>query len=100
MTNAILRLPAVKASTGLSRSMIYQLIAAGDFPRQINLGARAVGWLESDVQAWIRVKASGAGPAQPGPVQRPPSTPDLQRDARWVQSRSRRLLDPRPRTAR
>lgn len=53
MANTILRLPAVKARTGLSRSTIYLRAAQGGFPRPINLGARAVGWLESDIDAWL-----------------------------------------------
>ena len=66
MTN-ILRLPAVKARTGLSRSTLYSRISEGTFPAPIALGARAVGWLESDVDDWLdqQVKASrshaGAG---------------------------------------
>ena len=51
----ILRLPDVKVQTGLSRSSIYQQIAENKFPRQISLGGgRAVGWLESDIQNWIK----------------------------------------------
>ncbi|HEY3706357.1 MAG TPA: AlpA family transcriptional regulator [Terracidiphilus sp.] len=53
MDEKILRLPAVKDRTGLSRSSVYEKIAAGDFPKPISLGARAVGWLESDIEAWI-----------------------------------------------
>jgi prophage regulatory protein len=49
----ILRLRQVVARTGLSRSTIYERIHAGEFPAQISLGARAVGWLEADVEAWI-----------------------------------------------
>jgi|APFre7841882724_1041349.scaffolds.fasta_scaffold21029_3 prophage regulatory protein len=52
--HVILRLRQVIARTGLSRSTLYERIQAGDFPTQINLGVRAVGWLESDVDAWIR----------------------------------------------
>jgi prophage regulatory protein len=51
--NTILRLPAVKLSTGLSRSTIYLRISNGTFPRPVSLGARAVGWLESEVEAWL-----------------------------------------------
>ena len=60
MDERILRLPAVKERTGLSRSSVYEKIAARDFPKPIALGARAVGWLESDIDAWIdrRVAAS------------------------------------------
>jgi prophage regulatory protein len=53
MAHTILRLPAVKASTGLSRSTIYLRIAEGTFPRPVNLGARAVGWIEAEVQQWL-----------------------------------------------
>lgn len=56
----ILRLRDVLARTGLTRSMAYALVKAQDFPTPINLGARAVGWLESEIDAWIagRVDAS------------------------------------------
>jgi prophage regulatory protein len=53
MAYKILRLPAVKTLTGLSRSTVYHKISIGDFPKAISLGSRAVGWLESDVEAWI-----------------------------------------------
>jgi prophage regulatory protein len=49
----ILRLSDVKARTGLSRSTIYERIKEGDFPAQVSLGPRAVGWLESDINGWI-----------------------------------------------
>ena len=49
----ILRLPSVKARTGLSRSTIYQKIARKEFPCGISLGARARGWVESEITAWI-----------------------------------------------
>jgi prophage regulatory protein len=52
-TRTILRLKQVKARTGLARSTLYERIKAGGFPRQVSLGARAVGWLESDIEAWI-----------------------------------------------
>ena len=53
MANAVLRLPLVKARTGLSRSTIYLRIAEGSFPKPVSLGARAVGWLESDIEQWL-----------------------------------------------
>ena len=53
MAYTILRLPAVKASTGLSRSTIYLRIAEGTFPKPVSLGARAVGWIEAEVQQWL-----------------------------------------------
>jgi prophage regulatory protein len=53
MAHSILRLPAVIARTGLSRSTIYQRVSAGTFPQQISLGARAVGWIKQSITDWI-----------------------------------------------
>lgn len=51
--DTILRLPSVMARTGLSRSTLYLRISQGSFPKSINLGARAVGWLNSEIDAWL-----------------------------------------------
>lgn len=53
MVNTILRLPAVKARTGLSRSTIYLRISEGKFPSPISLGGRAVGWVETEIDEWL-----------------------------------------------
>jgi prophage regulatory protein len=53
----VLRLPQVCHKIGLCRSMIYRLESEGRFPRRIKLGVRAVGWIESEVEAWIRERA-------------------------------------------
>jgi len=57
---ALLRRKQVQARTGLARSTIYQYIKAGTFPKPVPLGARAVGWIESEVSDWIaeRIKAA------------------------------------------
>jgi len=54
----ILRRHQVQQRTGLSRSTLYQYIKNGEFPASVQLGPRAVGWLESDISDWIcaRVK--------------------------------------------
>ena len=56
----ILRLPDVLARTGLSRSTIYVRVANGTFPKPVPLGARAVGWIESDVDEWIRERIAAS----------------------------------------
>ena len=56
----LLRLPQVKATTGLSKSTIYARIADGTFPKQIPLGPRLVVWVESDIQKWITEQVSAA----------------------------------------
>ena len=59
MTHTILRLPAIKTSTGLSRSTIYLRIAQGVFPKPVSLGGRAVGWPASEVEALNAARISG-----------------------------------------
>lgn len=54
MATAILRLPAVKARTGLSRSTIYLRISEGRFPKPVSLGGRAVGWIETEINDWLK----------------------------------------------
>ena len=53
MATIILRLPTVKARTGLSRSTIYLRMSQGSFPKPISLGDRAIGWLENEIDEWI-----------------------------------------------
>ena len=53
MATAILRLPTVKARTGLSRSTIYLRISEGRFPKPVSLGGRAVGWVEKEIDDWL-----------------------------------------------
>ena len=63
MAHTMLRLPAVKACTGLSRSTTYLRVAEGMFPKPVNLGGRAVAWIEAEVQEWLqrRIDASRQG---------------------------------------
>ena len=60
LSHKLLRLPQVKATTGLSKSTIYARIAEGTFPKQIPLGPRLVVWVESDIQNWISEQVSAA----------------------------------------
>jgi prophage regulatory protein len=50
--NRIIRIRAVLAKTGLSRSTLYRKIERGIFPRQIQISDRCVGWREAAVNAW------------------------------------------------
>src|SRR5688572_9829582 len=60
-TSRILRLQQVRAVTGLGRSTIYQMEAEGRFPPRVSIGARAVGWVESEVQDWLRLRIENRG---------------------------------------
>ena len=59
MTHHILRLPDVKAATGLSRSTLYLRIANGVFPHPVSLGGRAVGWPAHEVAALNAARIAG-----------------------------------------
>jgi len=60
MSNKIIRLPAVKDKTGISRSSIYLRMNKGEFPKSISLGDRAIGWLESDIEQWLEEKVAAS----------------------------------------
>ncbi|QEE28582.1 AlpA family phage regulatory protein [Terriglobus albidus] len=69
---SFLRLPAVQQRVPFSKSSIYAMVAAGLFPAPRRLGARAVGWLEADVNRWVeaRIAAAPEVPAAPRPRRR------------------------------
>ena len=49
----LIRLKEVMERTGLGRTSIYNFMTAGSFPKSVSLGARAVAWVESEVDDWI-----------------------------------------------
>ena len=56
MVHKILRLPDVIERVGFSRSSIYAFVGNGTFPKPVQIGIRAVGWLDSDVDDWLNAK--------------------------------------------
>ena len=59
MAQCILRLPAVLARNGISRSSQYAQISAGLFIKPVRLGARAVGYPENEVHALLNARVAG-----------------------------------------
>jgi prophage regulatory protein len=49
----IIRYPALKLIVGISRIQVRRLEKAGKFPKHIQLSANAIGWIESEIHAWI-----------------------------------------------
>ena len=49
----ILRRKDVEARCGLSRSTLYDYIRTGRFPAPVRVGTRAVGWVASEIDAWL-----------------------------------------------
>ncbi|WP_085463765.1 helix-turn-helix transcriptional regulator [Mesorhizobium australicum] len=56
MTTNILRRKDVEARVGLSRSTIYELMAANRFPKPVPLSRQRVGWLESEIADWQKAR--------------------------------------------
>ncbi|WP_098495735.1 AlpA family transcriptional regulator [Collimonas sp. PA-H2] len=52
----ILRLHQVKSKIARANATIWKDVADGTLSRPISTGARSVGWLESEVNAWIEAR--------------------------------------------
>lgn len=53
MSDRFLRINEVCNRVPFGRATIYRLMASGEFPKPYPLGARAVAWLESEINEWI-----------------------------------------------
>jgi prophage regulatory protein len=62
----VIRLKEVVAVTGLSATTIWRREQAGDFPRRRKISPGAVGWLASEVQAWLNGRECADGRSLPG----------------------------------
>lgn len=49
----LIRLPEVIKRTGISKTTIYELINEKRFPSQVKIGARAVAFIESEIDEWL-----------------------------------------------
>ncbi|MCD9228946.1 helix-turn-helix transcriptional regulator [Ralstonia pseudosolanacearum] len=64
----ILRLKDVQQRIGVSRPTIYRWLDKtskshdAQFPRPVSLGSHSIGWVESEIDAWLeaRIRASRA----------------------------------------
>lgn len=63
----IIRRKQLEARTGLSRSTIYAKMRVNPkrpsdfdptFPKPISMGAKAVGWIEAEVEAWLAARVA------------------------------------------
>lgn len=61
MVEKYIRLKELQLRIPLSTSTIYRMISQQSFPRPVRLGARAVAWRVSDVEAYLVAAASGEG---------------------------------------
>jgi prophage regulatory protein len=56
---AILRQPAVSTTSGNPKSTLYWRVSSGTFPRPVKIGARASGWIKSEVEAIVAARIAG-----------------------------------------
>jgi prophage regulatory protein len=55
----LLRLPDVTRLVGLSAASVYRLISKGQFPHQVRIMERAVGWRRDEIDQWITSRPAG-----------------------------------------
>ncbi len=60
VSEKMLPISAVIETTGLSRSMIYAMIARSEFPPGVRMTERRVAWPASEVQAYIGSRIAAA----------------------------------------
>ena len=86
MERRALRLPAVCAKTGLSKSSIYALEKAGKFVSRFRLSENISVWWEFEVDAWLEQRAAQPleaprtvrpGPGRPRKPRAEADQPDL-----------------------
>jgi len=58
-SHKILKLKEVCSIVGLKPSTIYKLMSHGEFPKQIKLTAKSVGWSSNAVNHWVSLKILG-----------------------------------------
>lgn len=53
MAKKILRIHVVIQRTGLSRSVIYEMMRKGSFPHSVKISSRSIGWREEEIDLWL-----------------------------------------------
>jgi prophage regulatory protein len=75
----IIRRHELTDKVGYCLAHIYRLERAGLFPQRVHLGRRAVGWVEEEVESWLRERMDARhreiGMMTPRPAVRTPPQP-------------------------
>lgn len=67
---SFMRIKQVEAVTGLSKSSVYDLVKAGEFPRPVKISAHRSGWVKAEVDEWSRKRVEERDTAKPKRIQR------------------------------
>ena len=65
-TQRFLRTREVMERIGISRATLYRWQRTGHFPQSRKLSEYSVGWLNSEIEDWIRTRPTGLGRHEPG----------------------------------
>ena len=57
----ILSQETVLEKVPVSRTTLWRMERAGNFPKRIQISANRIGWLEADVDAWVEERKQGHG---------------------------------------
>ena len=49
----VVRIKEVLEITGLSKSVVYDMVSRNEFPRPVRISHRAVAWHQADIEEWL-----------------------------------------------
>lgn len=55
-TTRVISLREVLSRTSMSRSAVYALQKQGEFPKSVSITERRVGFVESEIEDWLKAK--------------------------------------------
>lgn len=61
MHDVFIRWPTIQEVSALSRVTVWRMERDGKFPRRRQLSANSVGWLKSEVDAWVESRERVTG---------------------------------------
>jgi prophage regulatory protein len=61
MNQRIIRKPELFSKLGLSDATIWRMEKSGKFPRRIQIGGKAVGWFDTEIDKWLSQKSAERG---------------------------------------
>ena len=64
MNDRLMRREEVETRCGIARTTIYRLMRCGQFPEPIKVGARAVRWSSTEIEAWLASRPRATGEAR------------------------------------
>lgn len=65
MSESLIRLSEVQRRTGYSKAWLYRLMSEKRFPLPVKIGARAIAFMESEIDAWIQERINASRSATP-----------------------------------